>query len=315
MIELLVVIAIIAILVSITAVVVVKVKAKAKSASASAEIAQIANAIGAFKAKTNVAYIPSGSPPWTDSSGNTKTTFRLCSTYLDNSNNPLPWPEVVYLKQVFPAMRLDDNGLRVGGAPVANSVATPPAGSIPMIELDNNQTLVFFLTGGPPTLYQGFSTNRQQPFETTATNRIGPFLAFPANKYATGAAAVTALHASANASTVDLGAASLVDPWGSPYAYFAFSPNVSPPGYMGTAFTFRGTSAMPYYQTDATGRRLYLNQRGFQIVSAGENGQEDVAPYGFGGGGAWVPGVGDYAESGPGFDDVSNFHEGKLGVQ
>lgn len=218
----------------------------------------------------------------------------------------------MYLKQLFPQMNLADNGLRVGGAFVANGVATAPAGSVPLLELDPNQTLVFFLTGGPPTSFQGFSNNRALPFTPAASgneNRLGPFLDFPSTRYASGTDAVALLHASDRADTTVLGAASLMDPWGSPYAYFAFSPGAN--GYMGTPFVFRGTT-VSYYR-DASGKAM--NQKGFQLISAGENGPDDAPPYGFGSGGSWVSGTGEYADSGAGFDDVSNFHEGQLGVK
>ncbi len=312
MIELLVVIAIIAILVSLLSVVVIRVRAKAKGAAAAAEMAQITNAVGAFKAKMNVGFIPAGG-------GGPNGGFRLCSSYLDATNNPLPWAEVIYLKQVFPGMNLGDNGLRIGGAFVSNGIGAAPAGSIPGVELDPNQTLVLFLTGGTATDLQGFSTNRAQPFTATPAGssepRIGPFLDFPASKYASTAAAVTALHASANASPLG---ASLLDPWGSPYAYFAFNPGAN--GYMGTGFTFRGVTVAPY--VDSNNRPL--NQKSFQLISAGENGQDDPnGPYGFGPGGfnnvtkqsKWTPQANEYAEGQAGADDLSNFNNGPLIIQ
>jgi prepilin-type N-terminal cleavage/methylation domain-containing protein len=309
MIELLVVIAIIAILAGLLIVAIPRVTTSAKNAATVTEIAQITNAIGAYKAKMNVGYIPSGG-------GGPNNTFRLCSSYVDGSGNPLAWPEVVYLKQTFPGMNLTDNGLRVGPpggeAFVMNGVATPPAGAKPTILMDANQTLVFFLTGGPPTNFQGFSANRSTPLARVATdteNRIGPFLDFPANRYARGAAAITQMHASDTAWTDEFGAASLVDRWGSPFAYFAFNPGVNT--YMNTTFTFRGVTVSPY----RSGGKL-LNQKGVQIISAGDNGQDDTSgPYGFGPGGVWVAGEGAYAEGMAGADDLSNFNNGPLITQ
>lgn len=301
LVEILVVIGIIAILASLITVVAIKGLSSAKRTQASADIAQISSAIGTFKAKMNAGYIPAGG--WGPKGG-----FRLCTSYLDASNNPLPWPEVVYLKQLFPQMVLADNGLRIGGAKVANGVAAAQPGDVPLLELDANQTLVLFLTGGPPTNFQGFSTNRAQPFETTATNRLGPFLDFPATRYATGTTAVSLFHASDRAETNANGAASLMDPWGGPFAYFTH--NTTTNNYMTNPFVYRGTTVNPYVQG---GRPL--NQKSFQIVSAGENGPDDTAPFGFGSGGNWVPGAGDYTEGGPGFDDVANFHEGQLGAK
>lgn len=308
LIEILVVLGIIAILVGMISVVAIKVQRKSRSTACVAEIAQISNAIGTYKSKMNAAYIPSGG-------GGTNGGFRLCSHYVDKDGvTPLNWPEVVYLKQVFPQMDLTDNGLRFGGQFVSNGVATAPAGSVPGIELDPNQTLVLFLTGGPPTSYQGFSTNRRQPFTapTANENRIGPFLDFPSNKYATGAAAVTTtFNASANAATNGAGAASLMDPWGAPYVYYAYNPGIN--SYMSTKMTYRGVTVNPYID----GTRPF-NPKGFQIISAGDNGRDDTAPYGFGPGGTlnkageWVPGEGAYAEEQAGADDLSNFNGGPL---
>lgn len=308
LVEILVVIGIIAILAGILVVAIPKVVRSSKNAGTAADIAQIGNAIGTFKSKMNAAYIPSGG-------GGTKGTFRLCTSYLDNSTPPQPlnWPEVVYLKQVFPQMNLADNGLRVGGAVVANGVATAPTGSVPLLQLDANQTLVFFLTGGPPTGMQGFSTDRTKPFTPVSTanpneSRLGPFLDFPANRYAAGAAAVTARHASDNASQNGDGAASLMDRWGAPYAYFAYNPGTN--GYMSTSFEYRGRPAVTAY-IDSTSKPF--NPKGFQIISAGDNGLDDALPYGFGpGGSAWTPGGGEYAEDSNGGDDLSNFNGGML---
>ncbi len=282
MIELLVVILIIAILASLLTVAITRVQAAAKRAAAAAEMAQISNGIGAFKAKMNVGYVPSGG-------GGANGAFRLCSTYVDGTGAALQWPEVIMLKQIFPAMSLADNGLRVGGTPVGNGVVTP-TGGIPMIELDANQTMVFFLTGGKFLDYQGFSSNRQQPFEATATTRTGPFLDFQSNKYAlAGTPAVLA---------------SLLDPWGSPYAYFSFNGAVN--GYnLAQTYTFNGTTVQPYVDD----KNRPLNPKGFQLISAGENGGDDSAPKGFGrGGNTWVPQQGEYAEGAAGADDLGSFN-------
>lgn len=305
LIELLIVIGIIAILAGILIVTIPKVVRSSKNAGTAAEIAQIGNAIGAYKAKMNVAYIPSGG-------GGANGTFRLCTSYVDKDGNALAWPEVVYLKQVFPQMSLTDNGLRVGtaGAVVANGVAPAPAGSVPLLLLDANQTLVFFLTGGPPMGMQGFCNDKTKPFRPVSDpneSRLGPFLEFPANRYAGGAAAVTAFHASTNAEKNADGAASLMDRWGAPFAYFAYNPGTN--GYMGTSFVYRGVSVAAYL--DGT---KPFNPKGFQIISAGDNGLDDATgPHGFGPGGAlWTPGGGAYGEDSNGGDDLSNFNGGML---
>lgn len=287
LVEILVVIGIIAILVSIVSVVAIRVIDKARVASAKAEIAQISNAVGAFKAKMNVSYIPSGG-------GGPNGTFRLRAQYYDAPTGAqvgTSSPEAIYLKSLFPALPPNGTGFSTGITAAQEA------------DLDANQTLVFFLTGGSDlTNFSGFSTNRQNPFETTASSRIGPFVEFSANKYVKGI--------SVNGAA---GASSLIDPWGSPYAYFASYPGRSPQTNVqnnyekNERFTFNGTTVQPY---EFGGK--YLNLRGFQLISAGENGKDDTDPKGFGAGGVWAPGTGEYTEGGRGADDVSNFNEGTL---
>src|SRR5438045_3734638 len=50
----------------------------------------------------------------------------------------------------------------------------------PEADLDPNQCLTFFLTGGTLTNFQGFSTNKAAPF-AAGGDRIGPFLDLPQN--------------------------------------------------------------------------------------------------------------------------------------
>ncbi|MBX9580842.1 MAG: hypothetical protein K2X87_11090 [Gemmataceae bacterium] len=109
---------------------------------ARSEMAQLADAVAAFKAKMNVGHIPAG--------------FRLKAAY-----DPAD-PEAAYLRNVFPQLDLADTGL-------------PPGTDD---HLDPNQALVFFLTGGKYTDYKGFSTDRRRPFRPSdgLDNRIGPFL-------------------------------------------------------------------------------------------------------------------------------------------
>jgi hypothetical protein len=291
MVELLVVIAIIAILVGLLTSAVIKVKAVAKRTTAAAEIGQIANAIGTYKAKMNVPYIPSGG-------SGTGGTFMLKSTYAGTE------PEAIYLKQLFPQLP--------GCTGAGSGITGLPDGVL----LDANQTLVFFLTGGDLTGFQGFSTNRTAPFSAPVANenRIGPFLDFSASKYVTGLSA-----------TGSAGKSSLVDPWGSPYAYFTFYPGRAPVTQTvqnsydpAESFSFNGTTVQAY--SDASGKAF--KPQSFQIISAGDNGKDDhstAGTFGFGPGGklnvGWTPQQGQYAEGNAGADDLSNFNGGPLIIQ
>ncbi|MBN9520624.1 type II secretion system protein [bacterium] len=294
MVELLVVVGVIAILASLITVAALRVQKVAKRTRASAEIAQISAAVSTFKAKMNVDFIPSGG-------GGPNGTFQLKKVYAGNE------PEAKYLKRLFPQMK--------GCTGDPNENTGLPDG----FNLDGNQTLVLFLTGGDVTKFTGFSTNRQQPFTPTATdgeNRLGPFLEFSSNNYVLG----SNLPGVAGAQSLSY----LVDPWGSPYAYFAFNP-LNNMYDAGQSFAFNGTTVRAYRERlDPTRPTLTpkgLQPKGFQLISAGENGKDDEDPRGFGPGGKldttgeWTPGVGAYADGGAGFDDLSNFHEGQLGVK
>ncbi len=292
LVELLVVIGIIAILFSLTIVVIGKVKTKARVAATAADIAQIANAIGSYKSKMQVQFVPS-------CGGGTGGLFRLRSLYAGNE------PEAIYLKSVWPQL------------PGCTGIKGESTG-LPDTDLDANQTLVFFLTGGNVTNFQGFSTNRTNPFTTPAVGsteaRLGPFLNFQENRYAAGSAVAGA----------DKSRPSLLDQFGSPFAYFAFNPVVNTykyPVYNSTsntysytgdqAFSFNGTTVNPYVVNNK-----YLEPKGFQIISAGDNGKDDQSTpntYGFGPGGTnWTPGGGVYAEGMAGADDIANFNGGGL---
>jgi hypothetical protein len=229
------------------------------------EISQLNSAIGLFRTKFNTSHVPAFG-------GGPNGAFRLCTSYTDPTTGSwLPWPEVVYLKSVFPQMNSFDNGARVDGKLVP---ATEP------LHLDPNQTLVFFLTGGPYMNYQGFSHNKQQPFAPGAAGeqRLGPFLDLPANKYdAQG---------------------HLLDPYGTPYAYFSFDP----------AINAYPTLAWPDEMTPYQVGGKYLHPKGFQIISAGKNQQ-------FGPGGRWTPGQGPWVPDGPGGDDLANFNAGTLSTR
>lgn len=313
MVELLVVILIIAILAALSLAGFSVARTAAKKAQAANEISQAGNAIAAFKAKMNVGHIPAfrferiTSGP---QAGRFQfSPFRLRRTYYDPAA-PSPPADAVfttsfewaYLRQVFPQIDPNNTGVSVGT--VGTQVGQ---------DLDPNQCLVVFLTGGLQTNFQGFSTNRAMPFTTPTGNSIPPFL---------------------DTTGVKLdGTGHLLDPWGVPYAYFSFDPTFSgtyphnnnaagspsQPGvvvapfalYPDNGMVVDGTQVAPngvqafYAPGSPTQPIKFLSLKSFQIISAGPNGQ-------FGGGGAWVPGTGDYVSNGIGGDDISSFNQGPL---
>lgn len=306
LIELLVVILIIGVLVSLLVVGVSSVRVSARKAEAATDIAQVANGLASFKAKMNVGYIPAFRFEKQANATFAFGKFRLRATYPDAPAAGEPGSnsfEFAYLRQVFPQIGATDPGTNSTG------VTTPQ-------DLDPNQMLVTFLTGGLQTNYRGFSTNRARPFSMPGDNALGPFLEFKATKYTPEGR--------------------LIDPFGVPFAYFAFDPSfgsypnnnnvaatsngqptavIAPfaNGYDGT-YQVDGTAIAPnnitaFYTPGVAPQPIaFHNPKGFQLVSAGP---DQV----FGRGGAWVPGQGDYVSVGTnvfGGDDLSNFNEGPL---
>lgn len=152
LIELLVVIAILAVLVALLVPAAMRVKGRADIAAERQTIGQIASAIGAYKAKMQVRYIPAA------------------FVVYDNYESPAAKANVnavasaAYLYSIFP--QIDRTATTLGTVYGGDGTV-----------LDGNQTLTLFLTGGLATNYQGFSTNRRYPFTaaTTGDNRLGPF--------------------------------------------------------------------------------------------------------------------------------------------
>jgi prepilin-type N-terminal cleavage/methylation domain-containing protein len=145
LIELLVVIAIIAILGGLITGAAARVRVAAQRAQVAAEIAQLDNAVSAFKTKFNVGYIPS--------------KFTIKNNYTLTGGTTADDIHFAYLKQLFPQISSSNTGY----------------GSTQ--DFEGIECLVFFLSGGDKTGYTGFSINRAQPFNTGG-DRIGPFFDF-----------------------------------------------------------------------------------------------------------------------------------------
>ena len=291
LIEILVVIAIIAILIGMLLPALQKVRSTVRRATAQSEMAQVGTAIANFKTKFGVDYIPAfGSAPTTG-------YFRVRAFYYDPVNPPatLPAnavpstsPEAVYLKRLFPQLP----PLYVGGAPT-NGFTTGLTPVTQEGDLDPNQTLVLFLTGGGLTNYQGFSNNKQAPFtppSAAGETRIGPFLNDKATKF------------DANAH--------YLDPWGTPYAYFSVDAGNTYPNIGWTTTT--GDILFPYRDSSTK----FLMPKGYQLVSAGADmrfGTNTAPPSPSVG--VWTPGNGVWLTGKFGGDDLSNFNGTVLAYQ
>ena len=280
LIELLVVIAIIGLLVGLLLPAVQSARDSAIRTKASAEIAQIGNAIGAFKSKFPVQYIPnSGSGPG--------STFVLKQKYVGTE------PECIYLKQLFPQMN-------TGIGPAAPTNGLPAA--LNNATLDPNQTLVFFLMGVENL---GFSNNKAAPLTPTlqpSETRIGPFLDLPSGKFDSSGHVIDpwgtpyAYHTAVNGND-----------------YLHASVNLGTNSYSGNGpnGAYSTGSVSPYFNLIGPNTVRYINQSSFQIISAGKN--QTFGP----GGSNWTPGSGSYTNSSHsiGGDDLSNFNGGPLSNQ
>ena len=166
LIELLVVMAIIVVMVALLMAGLNAARQSQKRTEVRLEIEQISQASSIFASQMATV------PPL--SGGGNGGKFRLCTRYTDNSGNSLPWPEVQALKDLWPSMDLTDNGLRFPNTSISIFPDSPH-------ELDGNQALFFFLTGGSEyTNFSGFATSPRRPFTpplagNTAEKRKGPW--------------------------------------------------------------------------------------------------------------------------------------------
>ncbi|HEY2784731.1 MAG TPA: type II secretion system protein [Fimbriiglobus sp.] len=288
LIELLVVITIIGVLAALVLAAVMKVQGIGYEAQAKSEIRQLETNINAYIAK-NGTYLPSFG-------GGANGAFRLRPKYdgtLGPDTNSIEWQ---YLIRIFPALSPVNTGL-------------------PNVDYDNNQTMVFFLTGGEVTQYSGFSNDARFPFDTSPAsqnNRKGKFFDIPNKSLQKLNGGTTGRY---------------VDPWGTPYVYMApidgkqypqpsASGDVIPQAVlqnmMGNPTPGQPTGMNPYRTQISPTVTKALKEGSFQIISAGPDKF-------FGPGGVYAPGQGVYFNKSeyPGFvagDDFSNFSGARLSV-
>ena len=309
MIELLVVIAILAVMVALLTAAVQRVRIVANRTKAVAEMAQMSNAIAAFKTDYKMTFIPSA------------ITLRERMDY--NVGDP----SLRVLKQIWPMLP----------APPSNGVSPFPAGvgidwngdgaiSQVAVTLEGDQCLVFFLGGipiatgfavwsegipGAGTL--GFGSNPSNPSAGLggSTKR---YYEFQSNR----------LIKSKNVAGQN-GFYSYADPFGTPYAFF--SSNGAKNGYTnapgGDCPTVMSVFNTPQFNTpvfipykDSSG--AFIQPTGFQIVCGGAKGNvlryagSGDADLGFGMGGLLQ--AGQFPDNGdsPDSDNVTSFFAGPL---
>ena len=276
LIELLIAISIIALLAALLLPAISKVRSYANRTTATSEITQLNSACVKFQGDWGF-YPPS--------------SFTV-PTRIDQ-------PGYVLLKSKYtrwsPTL-LPDNATIAPASALANAGQT----------LNGNQSLVYFMQG--PTRapwqnaaiyaeYAGWASDGPYAPSLTATSPTSYF-SFQTSKLVGG----SSLGFVSNASVY-------MDPFGSPYAYFG-SEKIGGK-YLPFSMTFNGTTTFPIRESATK----FVNEKTCQIISAGETGSDglDGSPAysrGFGIGGIWNPGVGDYASSGNGGDDFGNFNGG-----
>jgi prepilin-type N-terminal cleavage/methylation domain-containing protein len=265
LVEILVTIAIIAILIGLLLPAVMRVGEQRDVLETKSRIAQLTEAIQNAKnhKRINMPFV------WT---GN----FRLKGKYVGTE------PELELLLAMFPQMNtLKSQGLSPGQENLAQSNGYEGQ----EVLLDTNQTLVLLLTGGGVTNFTGFSVNNRKPFQIDSGERMGPFLEHNVKWF-----------------DMSLTHPKIRDAWDTPFVIFA--PQKGKRGVYGTACDgieqkWPEGSGIPAVIKPFLSNGKYLNENGFQIISAGK----DQA---FGSGGANLPAVG------AGEDDLANFSGGPL---
>jgi prepilin-type N-terminal cleavage/methylation domain-containing protein len=249
MIELLVVMGIIAILVGLLVSAVMKVASTSPRTETMARMKGIDAAIGTFKSDrfSGKGYIPAGQHDLTTGTGPVIGPFRLRNSYTSATSPRIDELEAQYLIQAF-SLRVDANGnLPNLGNPLMNA------------NLDANQTLLFFL-GGVPSWdgqgnvgFDGFSNDPTKPF-TPATQgeiRKGPYLDINRKMYSLD---------------TPTSFPRLIDGYKIPLAYFTAFNNKSGTTTGTLTNLYANGQAQPYMSGGK-----FINQSGWQIVSAGED--------------------------------------------
>jgi prepilin-type N-terminal cleavage/methylation domain-containing protein len=309
LIELIVVILIILILAGLIGAGVLKFMALAPQLQTTNEISQLAVACEAFKTKYKVY------PPSAMLLSNNPKSYQL---------NATTQAYYTYLTAIWPRIDITLTNWGNGGTDII---------------LEGDQCLVFFLQGpGGTSGGVGFSTNPQNPTlapQAAQEARAGPF--FPS--FTTSRLRAFA-HTAVNNTTALPAFPSFADPYATPakfsvYAYFSSGRTAN-----GYSFDCPTLAVGPYYQLSGTVPRFY-NPNTIQIVSAGADfvfgpGGIPIPPATAPGGGIWPggPNAKYYLPSnglpsanansntppnpqgfiGNGFDDLSNFASGFLGV-
>jgi prepilin-type N-terminal cleavage/methylation domain-containing protein len=329
LVEMIVVITIILVLAGLLLGAIGKAMGRVQEVRTRSDISQLAQAVSAFGVQYNVTYIPS--------------RIRLCELYNQytslypqpNPNNPMYQYEldsVAYLQKVWPRILAPGGGAWAAPNGWIDWNGDNQQGTTPY-DLEGEQCIVFFLAGiqspqnianaGPVGVF-GFGTNPRNPADRSG-GVVSPFFDFKTDRLFTGA---------------QNGFYAYIDGYGQndgtgKNLYVYFSSYKSRNGYnryatiLGSDCASIPTAYAPYGVWPYFDGANYLNADTFQIISAGRDGRfgPGFNPVANPPGPTWsttsagdvypnqnVAGYDAYLHTGPGYDDLSNFHTLFLGV-
>jgi prepilin-type N-terminal cleavage/methylation domain-containing protein len=296
LIELLVVIAILAVLFSLTSAAVMKILGRGHHTKTRVEIGQLETAHATFRTEFN-------NPPFIPS----RIKLSPRNNYPNRATKGTDdWFAVQTLQQIFARINVNPSATIVHDWSGSGSTAD--------VILEGPECLVFFLGGIPTPPGQnpgclGFSKDPAFPAKAPTgrgEGRYGPYFQFDAAR----------LVRTANPTAPNF--LNYIDPYAKrPYAYYSSygtgnDYNAYPSATLATnndckfLSTQPGGNGLNAYFTGAGATQRYMNEKSFQIISAGED-----ATFGPGGG-AWNPNAG-YSGQPPGADDIANFSSKLLG--
>lgn len=265
LIEMLVVVSIIVVLISLLLPAVMKVSEAADRAENRARLLAINTAMNTMKGNSafgKPTYIPAGSY---DVATKASGPFRLRNSYsAPGGAQPDVYSfEARYLIAMFNIQPDATGAITDLGYPNLSA------------DLDANQTLTFFLGGIPytdanGTILTGFSTNSQKPFapRLDSSNNLDPTIPRKTSGIDLGGGTnKKPKYTLAPINGVQF--ARLVDPYGTPYAYFV-AYNGQANKYFGHN-TDAGFGGVQAYRSGPNATDPYENASGYQLISAGKN--------------------------------------------
>ena len=290
LVELMIVIAIIGILASLATVGVMKVLERSKMVTARIEIGQLEAAVSAAKLDLgnvdelpSVIYLVKNIPDFASPSALTGESA-VQKTIRDKT-----WLTIqkVFGRNVGKDSTTNTYLTSTGAAKVINWPCTEK------VIIEGMEAYMFWLGGvyantGGKYSFSGFSTDKRDPCETTASKRKGPYFDFDSSRVIVG--------------TKHL---SYVNSWNGEYTYFSnsfYKAYLPDTGTSVNLVTKTGGSLLPYKNNN-----VFFNAKTFQIIGSGQN--QLFGPGGLG----WTPGSGKYAIDADGYDDLSNFSSTQLG--